>query len=157
MGRLRDRAVLCERARGWASLALDGELSEFERALLTAHLDRCPACAGFAAELAGFTAELRAAALEPVPRLIELPVRRRHIGRTIQIGAAAAVVAVAVGIGGVLAEWPAPTAKKPVPSSLFVAMSDTDGETLLRVPQRLALLPLPPRADLSQKFLDIAV
>lgn len=149
--------MLCERARGWASLGLDGELSEFERVLLTAHLGRCPACSGFAAELAGFTAELRAAALEPAPRLVELPVRRRHIGRTIQIAAAAAVVAVAVGIGGVLAEWPAPTAKKPVPSSRLVAMSDADGEALLRVSQRLALLPLPPRAGLSQKFLDIAV
>ena len=41
---LRTMPAMCERARAWASLRLDAELSEFEDALLTAHLRRCSAC-----------------------------------------------------------------------------------------------------------------
>src|SRR3954454_17246769 len=38
------RSHLCERARLWASLRADGELSELEGALLDAHLARCAEC-----------------------------------------------------------------------------------------------------------------
>lgn len=152
-----DRTLLCERARGWTSLALDGELSEFERALLAAHVERCAECARFGEELRGFTGELRAAAREPLPRPIELPVRRRSLARTVQVGAAAAVLAAAVGLGGLLASSPAPTAKTtPERSSRLIAMS-TDPDELLRISQRQALLPLPPRPDRGAKFLDVPV
>ena len=149
--------MLCERARGWTSLALDGELSEFERALLTAHVERCPECARFAEELRDFTDELRAAEHASLPRLIELPVRRRSFARTVQVGAAAAVLAVAVGLGGLLTSSPAPTARNaPDRSTQLIAMS-TDPDELLRVSQRQALLPLPPRPDRGARFLDVPV
>ena len=60
--------VLCDRARAWAALAPDGELSELERKLLGSHLDRCDACADFAVRVAAVAAELRAASLQPLPR-----------------------------------------------------------------------------------------
>ena len=41
---------MCERAREWASLRLDGELSELERALLDAHTRNCAACAEYVAD-----------------------------------------------------------------------------------------------------------
>ena len=40
----------CERAREWASLRLDGELSQFESAMLESHLARCAACQAVVSE-----------------------------------------------------------------------------------------------------------
>jgi predicted anti-sigma-YlaC factor YlaD len=94
------RGVLCERARSWAALAPDGELSELERKLLGSHLDRCPACAGFALDVAALAEELRGAALEPLPRPVALPSRRRRpaYARLQTVGAAAAVALMALGV-----------------------------------------------------------
>jgi predicted anti-sigma-YlaC factor YlaD len=96
------RGVLCDRARAWAALAPDGELSELERKLLGSHLDRCDACADFAVRVAAVAAELRAASLQPLPRPISLPVwRRRHVyARVRTVGAAAAVALMALGLAG---------------------------------------------------------
>ena len=46
---------LCARARFWASLRVDGELSELEGALLDAHLGRCADCSAYAAGVTGTT------------------------------------------------------------------------------------------------------
>lgn len=92
--------VLCERARTWAALAPDGELSELERKLLDAHVQRCHACAHFALEVAAVAAELRAAALTPLPRPLSVPVWRRRpvYARARTVGSAAAVAVMALGI-----------------------------------------------------------
>jgi predicted anti-sigma-YlaC factor YlaD len=92
--------VLCERARTWAALAPDGELSELERKLLDAHLQRCAACGLFAVQVARTASELRAAALEPLPAPVRIPVWRRRpvYARVRTVGAAAAVAAMALGI-----------------------------------------------------------
>ena len=50
--------VLCERARTWAALAPDGELSELERHLLDKRLVRCAACSRFSAEVGAIALEL---------------------------------------------------------------------------------------------------
>jgi predicted anti-sigma-YlaC factor YlaD len=94
------RGVLCERARSWAALAPDGELSELERKLLDAHLARCGSCSRFAVEVATLASELRAAALQPLPRPVALPVwhRRRAYSGLRAVGAAAAVAVMALGI-----------------------------------------------------------
>jgi predicted anti-sigma-YlaC factor YlaD len=54
-------SVECERARARASLGLDGELSEVERAHLRAHVGRCADCAAYARDLERLTQELRSA------------------------------------------------------------------------------------------------
>jgi anti-sigma factor RsiW len=92
--------VLCERARTWAALAPDGELSELERKLLDAHLQRCAACGYFAVEVAAVAAELRAAAPQPLPRPLVVPIWRRRplYARVRAVGAAAAVAVMALGI-----------------------------------------------------------
>ena len=94
------RGALCERARAWAALAPDGELSELERKLLGAHLARCGACASFSVEVAAVAAELRAAALEPLPQPVSIPTWRRRTAyaRVRAVGAAAAVAVMALGI-----------------------------------------------------------
>jgi anti-sigma factor RsiW len=92
--------VLCDRARAWAALAPDGELSELERKLLSSHLDRCHACAVFSVRVAAVAAELRAASLQPLPRPVSVPVWRRRpvYSRLSAVGAAAAVAVMALGV-----------------------------------------------------------
>ena len=92
--------VLCERARTWAALAPDGELSELERKLLDAHLQRCAACGYFAVEVAAVATELRGATLQPLSRPLVVPIWRRRpvYARVRAVGAAAAVAVMALGI-----------------------------------------------------------
>jgi anti-sigma factor RsiW len=92
--------VLCERARTWAALAPDGELSELERHLLDAHLARCAACSHFSVEVASIALELRHAAPQPLPHLVSIPMwrRRQRYARIRTVGAAAAVALMALGI-----------------------------------------------------------
>jgi predicted anti-sigma-YlaC factor YlaD len=94
------RGVLCERARAWAALAPDGELSELERKLLGSHLDRCVGCSMFATEVAAIAAELRVAAPQTLGRPISVPYWRRRsaYARLRTAGAAAAVALMAVGV-----------------------------------------------------------
>lgn len=91
----------CDRARGWAALAPDGELSQLEQRLLDAHVTCCAPCRFFAAEVAAIALELREAAHEAPERLVALPsvhVRRSFYARMHAVGAVAAVAAMAVGI-----------------------------------------------------------
>lgn len=93
----------CERARESASLRLDAELSEFEHALLVAHLSRCEGCRAFAAELDAVTARIRATPLEPLEQPIVLPSRRRLVSRRpVEVAAAAALMLTALGVAGAL-------------------------------------------------------
>jgi len=99
---MRSSGQACDRAREWASLRMDGELSELESALLEAHLKRCPSCASFALEVAAVALELRAASLERLEQPILLPLRRTRTAsslRAVQLGAAAVLVAAAAGLG----------------------------------------------------------
>jgi anti-sigma factor RsiW len=140
---LEPRSHLCERTRGWVSLSLDGELSEFERALVESHLDRCAHCAAFAAEVSATTGLLRRAPLEPVPHLVVLPARRRDIGAlAMRVGAAAAVLIGALGLASSLN-----VSSQPVNGSAGVArgVSDETNERLIRLSQRQAMTPLPPQ------------
>jgi anti-sigma factor RsiW len=92
----------CERAREYASLALDGELSQFEHALLRAHLETCPGCRSYNGGLVATTERLRNAPLERLERPITLPSRQRVSFRSVQAGLAAALVVTAIGLGGLL-------------------------------------------------------
>jgi predicted anti-sigma-YlaC factor YlaD len=95
------RAMLCERTREWVALRLDGELSEFETAIMDSHLERCEACRGFADDVAAIARELRSTPLEPLRRPIEVesPRRLRLPLRHVQVAAAAALVVLATGLG----------------------------------------------------------
>jgi len=89
----------CERAHAWVSLALDGELSEVEQGLLRAHVGRCAACAGFQRDVDALTRELRSAP-HVRPAAVRVQLRGRSAAmRSFQVGAAAAAVALAAGLG----------------------------------------------------------
>jgi anti-sigma factor RsiW len=121
--------MLCDRTREWSALELDGELSEFERALMRAHLDRCDECREFGADVSQITARLRSAALEPLPRPVTLPAPRRIASfRHVQVAAAAAVVLAAAGLGGlygsVSGEEPGAAVASGHPTSLAAVSED---------------------------------
>jgi predicted anti-sigma-YlaC factor YlaD len=92
----------CERARQWASVELDGELSRFERALLDAHLADCRSCADFHASVGELTHALRAAPLERFDGVIEIG-RAWRRARLRLAPVAAAMAVAAVGLGSILA------------------------------------------------------
>ena len=127
------RSHLCERARAWASLRVDGELSELEAALLGAHLERCPECRMFARGVEAVAGGLRSVRLErPAPLALAVP-RRRSKARVLQFAAATAAV-VAAGVAAALtgSSNPAPSAVKPV--AMVAAVESPDRLRELRRP-----------------------
>lgn len=127
----------CERARSWAALAPDGEISELEKTLLHSHLARCGSCSSFAADVAEIAAALRAASFEPPPRPIAVTTwrRRRVLARLRTVGAAAAVAVMALGIAS-----HAPLAndeRKPAELSRVPDVSGDQAELLLLRKERL--------------------
>ena len=117
----------CDRARQWASLLLDGELSEFEHALLDGHLAGCASCSAFRADIANATRELRAAPLESLPRPIHLRGIRR--ARLRFAPAAAALAVAAVGLGSILT-----AAQVRAPQAGNQTHSDSGGASLMSRP-----------------------
>src|SRR2546423_14248730 len=93
-------ATSCDRAAAQLSLRLDGELSSFEEANLRAHLTACPACRAYEQETATFTTLVRESPLARFDLPIVMPRRHRLALRPLQVGAAAAMLAV-VAVGGV--------------------------------------------------------
>lgn len=91
----------CQRAREWISLELDAELSHFERALLSSHLDGCASCTEFRAGVGSFTLALRTAELESGEQQIALPSRRRRLAAPVYT-AAAALAVIGVGLGSLV-------------------------------------------------------
>ena len=92
----------CERARAWASLELDGELSEVEERSLASHLGACRSCMAAVEELRALTAVVRAAPLERPSQGLALPARPPVPGRratAVRVAAAAAAVTLAAALG----------------------------------------------------------
>jgi anti-sigma factor RsiW len=91
---------LCARARFWASLRIDGELSELEGALLDAHLVRCADCSALAEGFTASAVALRSAPLLRVaPVALDLP---RSSRRLLALIAVAAVLVLGAVTGGVV-------------------------------------------------------
>lgn len=127
---------LCERARAWASLRADGELSELESALLDGHLERCADCRSFAAGADRVTLALRSTRLErPGPlavRPITHPGPRSTIVRAVQVAFVAALV-VAVGFVAASAT-PSQQAETSKPIAMVASVDSPDGLRELRRP-----------------------
>jgi predicted anti-sigma-YlaC factor YlaD len=136
-------AAECERARGWASLGLDGELSQVEQALLRAHVARCARCAEFASDVGALTQELRTTTLERVA-VDAMPARRRSSGRRmLQLGAAAAVVVIAAGLGSLAGSLSSGRPGQLSASAQFTPQGLRVAALLASRPQRLPSTRLP--------------
>jgi predicted anti-sigma-YlaC factor YlaD len=91
---------VCERARCFACLRPDGELTDIQEKFLTFHLEDCESCRVFAEVVAGATAAIRATPPVEAPELrVVRPARRRLSARAFP-AAAAAAVAVTAGLAG---------------------------------------------------------
>jgi predicted anti-sigma-YlaC factor YlaD len=129
----------CERARMWASLQLDGELSELERALLDAHLAQCEGCSVYVREVRAATEGLRAAELERPAHPITLPARRRLL-RPVHVSAAAALLAMAVGLGSLVSSLNSAGTRVGAPADQWQLNPVTAGENRLIREVRLAFI-----------------
>ena len=126
---------LCARARFWASLRVDGELSELEGALLDAHLSGCADCRAVVVGFAAATERLRAAPLaQPSPVAVSL----RRAPRRFLATAAVAVVVLAGVIAGGLVRGQASSGASAPRAVAIVASVDTPDQ--LRRLRRTALL-----------------
>jgi predicted anti-sigma-YlaC factor YlaD len=151
---LHPRPLLCERARGWISLSLDGELSELEQKLVSAHLRRCDECRAFEREVIGVSTLIRSAPLEAVPRRITIPARPR-VARVavLRLGAAAAVFVGALGLTGTLVIDGSPVERASV-TPARTALADDANDRLIRE-ARLSSLTPPPLIDRGRRALTI--
>jgi predicted anti-sigma-YlaC factor YlaD len=131
---------LCERARFWASLRLDGELSELEGALLDAHLARCAGCQAVAEGFGASTIVLRSAPLEHVaPVAVDLP---RSARRLLAMVSVAAVLVLGVIAGGIVRDQ---VSEQAAPRVVAVVASFETPDQLreLRRPSLLNQRPIP--------------
>ena len=98
--------MVCERVREQVSLELDGELSQLEHRMMSAHLERCAQCAAYASDLRDVTEKIRLTPLQRMTRPVV--VRRRRVVTTarLQVGVAAAFALAALGLGTQLAQQP---------------------------------------------------
>ena len=81
------------------SVWLDSELSEFELAMMRAHLLSCPSCAAHADNTVALTGMLRLRPLEPLPCPVFIPHRQRGGRRVIGASVAVAAIVAAIGVG----------------------------------------------------------
>lgn len=133
MRRYRHARNCCARGREWISLELDGELPEFERVLLAAHLAHCAQCSSFADVLSALVHEIRQQPPARPSRLLAPPRRRRvHVAAApVAVAAAAAVASIVLGLASAFGSHGPATRTAgsamvipPVQSSLLVALRD---------------------------------
>jgi Putative zinc-finger len=129
---------LCARARFWASLRVDEELSELEGALLDAHLARCDDCRAFTLSAELSTDAIRAAShISHAPVVLDLPRSPRRLAA----GAGIAGLVAAAAVAGVLVRGtvsPGSTRPSAVPPVAVVASVETPDQ--LRRLRRTTLL-----------------
>ena len=126
---------LCARARFWASLRVDGELSELEIVLLEGHLSGCADCREVVADFVTATESLRAAPLvRPSPVAVQV---RRSPRRFLATVAVAVVVLAGVIAGGLVRGQAAPEASAP---RLVAVVASVDTPDQLRRLRRTTLL-----------------
>ena len=118
----------CDRARAWASLRLDGEISELEAAFLDSHLGRCAACREYEASVCGAVQMLREQPLAELRHPVVVVGRRRIPVRPAAVARVAALVAAVVGVATVLGTQ---SGKQPVsPSTASPPVVVTDDNSL---------------------------
>lgn len=126
-----DRSSLCERARVWVSLRVDGELSELESTLLSAHLERCASCSTFARGVDDVARGLRRVRLErPAPLVLSTRPKRSKV-RFVQCAAAVAAIVATGAAAALTGPGGSPTAAaKPV--AMVAAVDSPDRLRQLR-------------------------
>jgi ferric-dicitrate binding protein FerR (iron transport regulator) len=133
---------LCDRAREWVSLRLDGELSPLEEELLERHLELCDECRAFEADVRWATDVLRLTPQQRPARRLTISAARKPRVSSRRVTAIAAAAALALGalLGGVLG-GPSSTAPPEGPSEISFLTRDAD--ELRDLPRTRILSPAP--------------
>ena len=136
----------CSRALAWASLELDGELSQLESVLLERHLERCAGCALHVSEMRTLATTLRTAALEtPSAPVFVARSRRSRSGALAAKVAIAAALALAAGGLGVFAGSLGGDPAAPDPQEPELVFLTPDDRRDMRTPRELEDPPRPVR------------
>jgi predicted anti-sigma-YlaC factor YlaD len=149
----RKRGVVCERARVWAALAPDGELSSFELRLLATHVERCTDCRAFAGDVSTLTELVRETPSDEVRLPVAIPARERLVRRRraglLSVAASAVVVAIAVSIGASTEVSPRNEAASVPLVIVAEGVDEGDLERVFRAARRAQLLGLtePPQGE----------
>jgi ferric-dicitrate binding protein FerR (iron transport regulator) len=138
--------VRCDRARQWASLRLDDELSALEGRLLERHLAACEPCRSFEAVMRSSTTLVRGTPAElptgrfeqPRRPLTRFPLERR---RTALVAAAA--LALGAFAGSVLER---PSTAPPTPEAPQFSLLTRDVQQLQELPRDVEEAPAPVRS-----------
>ena len=132
----------CERAREWASLRLDDELSVLEEEILERHLAVCDACRRFEEGMRVSTVRIRTTPLEMPARQMPVPSRRVVVTRQRKWTAMVAAAALALGaLIGSLVERPGDAVPNQAPSQ--VSFLSRDSNNLRDIPRARFLTPVP--------------
>jgi Putative zinc-finger len=133
---LSPRSSHCDRARQWASLRVDTELSELEDALLEKHLEGCPSCRSFATRIAATTELVRAAPPEK-PEIVYPLLGRRPISLPVGRRTAIVAIAAAAALGSFVGSWLQRPAPAPAPASVpQVSFLTRDMNQLRQLPRQ---------------------
>lgn len=119
----------CDRARQAASAAVDGELSQLERAFLDAHLGTCPGCEAFAADLGTLAGMLRSARPEPLPHTLAFR-RPRRRARSLSLAVAVGAAALTGALGFVFGEALSPSGGGSAGSSAAISVRQPSSVSL---------------------------
>lgn len=131
---------VCDRAREWASLRLDDELSALEEELLERHLGVCPECSGFEQRIRVATHALRSAPAEAPAGRVNVP--RREAAPRFRRRSLALIAAAALALGalvGSLVERPSSQA----PAAHQRQVSLLDIQQLRDLPRQRFTAPVP--------------
>jgi len=132
----------CERAREWASLRLDDELSVLEEEILERHLDFCDACRWFEEGMRLSTARIRSTPVETPTRRVPVPSRGGVVTQYRKRTALVAAAALAVGaLVGSLVERPGQAVPSESPSQ--VSFLSRDANNLRDIPRARFMTPVP--------------
>jgi anti-sigma factor RsiW len=133
----------CERAREWASLRLDDELSVLEEEILERHLEYCDACRQFEEGMRLATARIRSTPLETPTRRVPVPARTGVVTQYRKRTALVAAAALAVGaLVGSLVERPGRSVPNEGPAQVSFNVS-RDANNLRDLPRARFMTPVP--------------
>ncbi|MGH3036204.1 MAG: zf-HC2 domain-containing protein [Gaiellaceae bacterium] len=126
---------VCERAREWSSLRLDGELSVLEEELLERHLGVCELCADFEDGMRTTAGAMRAAPVERPSRRTRIPARRAA-GFSTKRRRTAVVAAAALALGALLGSYlDRPPQPAPVDGGSQISLLSRDLNQLRDLPR----------------------
>jgi ferric-dicitrate binding protein FerR (iron transport regulator) len=135
---------LCDRAREWVSLRLDGELSPLEEELLDRHLELCHECRAFEEDVRWATDVLRLTPQERPARRLTVPARPKPRVSTRRVTAIAAAAALALGaLLGAVVDSPSSGVESDEPSEISYLTGQQDADQLRDLPRTRILSPVP--------------